>query len=360
MEKRDYYEVLGISKGASEQEIKKAYRKLAKQYHPDVNKESDAESKFKEVQEAYEVLSDSSKRSAYDQYGHAGTEGFSGFSGGFEGFDFGNSPFDMGDIFSSFFGGGMGDFGFSSGGGRQREDVGRDLRYKIRLSFMESMSGGEYEIRVDRDIVCTKCEGTRSENKKVKTCDMCKGSGRVQKVQQSFLGRMAFVSECDKCNGSGKIPEKECSNCYGNGIVSEQIPVKVKIPAGAYDGMVLRFRGSGSFSKNGNSGDLYIELEVEPHEKFERRGNDIYSTENISVYTAVLGGNIDVETVEGNVKLKIPNGTQSETVFRIKGKGSPVLGNADKRGDHYVKINVEIPTKLSREEKKLWSKLDMS
>jgi molecular chaperone DnaJ len=355
MEKRDFYEVLGISKGASETEIKKAYRKLAKQYHPDVNKAPDAEAKFREVQEAYEVLSDTSKRSAYDQYGHAATEGFNPGSEGFSGFSQGGMPFDMGDIFSTFFGGdsGFSNFGFSSNRGRTREQS-FDLRYKIHLSFMESMKGGEYDIKVDREVACNNCEGTGSDNKKVKTCPTCKGQGRVQKVQQSILGRMAFVTECDTCKGTGKIPEKECKVCHGSGIVQEKVPVKIKIPKGAYDGMVLRFRESGNYSNKGNTGDLYIELEVEPHNNFERRENDIYSTESIPVYTAVLGGTISVDTVHGNVKLKIPNGTQSETIFRIKQKGAPILGRYDENGDHYVKVIVDIPKKLTREEKKLW------
>lgn len=358
MDKRDYYEVLGIAKGASEQEIKKAYRRLAKQYHPDVNKEADAESKFKEVQEAYEVLSDSSKRSAYDQYGHAGTEGFSGFGGGFNGYDFNNSPFDMGDIFSTFFGGGgdFSNFGFEQNSRSQRNG-GRDLRYRIRMGFLEAMKGGEFEITVDREIACSHCDGTGSDNKKMKKCKTCNGQGRVQKIQQSILGRMAFVTECTDCHGTGEVPEKICTVCNGTGLKSDREKVTIKVPAGAYDGMVLRFRGSGSFSKSGVSGDLYIEVEVEPHENFERRENDIYSSETIPVYTAVLGGEIDVDTIDGKVKLKIPNGTQSSTIFRIKGKGSPILGRSGDRGDQYVKVIVNIPTKLSKEEKKKWENL---
>lgn len=356
MEKRDYYEVLGIKKGASEQEIKKAYRKLAKQYHPDVNKEADAESKFKEVQEAYEVLSDSSKRSAYDQYGHAGTQGFGGAGAGFSDFDFGGSPFDMGDIFSSFFGSDMGGFGFGNSG--RRENVVRDLRYRIKISFMEAMKGGEYGINVNREVVCEKCDGTGSENKKMKECKTCKGEGRVRKVQQSILGTMAFITECDDCHGLGKIPEKECKECNGSGIVDKQEKVNIKVPAGAHDGMILRFSNAGHTSKNGNVGHLYVEVEVEPHEYFERRENDIYSNEEISVYTAVLGGEVEVDTIDGKVKLKIPNGTQSNTIFRIREKGSPVLGRSGERGDHYVKIIVNIPKKLSKDEKKKWEELN--
>lgn len=358
MEKRDYYEVLGISKGADEKEIKKAYRKLAKKYHPDVNKEEDAEAKFKEVQEAYEVLSNSSKRSAYDQYGHAGTEGFNPGSG-FQGADFGGGqPFDMGDIFGQFFGGGMGGFDFGQGRRRQSER-GSDLRYKIRLDFMEAMEGGEFELNVDREVTCDKCDGTGSENKKVKKCDTCDGKGRVQRVQQSILGQMAFVTECDSCGGVGEMPEKECSKCRGRGVMPEEASVKVKVPPGAYDGMILRFRGSGSDGKSGlETGDLYIELEVEPHEEFERRENDIYAEQEIDVTTAVLGDTIDVDTVTGEVKLKIPAGTQPGTVFRIKGKGAPILGRYDDRGDHYVRVRVEIPKKLSRKERKLWEELE--
>ncbi|HVX93053.1 MAG TPA: molecular chaperone DnaJ [Candidatus Dojkabacteria bacterium] len=369
MEKRDYYEVLGIKKDASEKEIKKAYRKLAKQYHPDVNKEPDAETKFKEVQEAYEVISDPSKRQAYDQYGHAATEGFGAGGAGFEGFSgfngF-NGAMDMGDIFSQFFGGDMGNMGgfdFGFGGNQQRrsrEDRGSDVRYRIKLSFMEAMKGGEYELKIDRYVTCEKCDGTGSENKKVKECENCKGSGRVQKIQNSILGRMSFVSECEVCNGTGKVPEKECKICHGNGVVSKEETIKIRVPAGAYDGMMLRFRGGGNMAKNNaSSGDLYIELEVEPHEKFERRENDIYSTEEISVYSAVLGDTIEVETIDGKVKLKIPNGTQSGTIFRIKDKGVHIIGNSnsDRRGDHYVKINLEIPRKISSKEKKLWEEL---
>lgn len=362
MEKRDYYEVLGISKGASEQEIKKAYRKLAKQYHPDVNKEPDAEAKFREVQEAYEVLSDPSKRSAYDQYGHAGTEGFSGFGGGFNGFDYGNTPFDMGDIFSQFFGGssgfgGFGDFEFNQSRRNQRSTRGSDLRYRIKMDFLEAMKGGDFKIHVNRDVVCEKCDGTGSEDKKLKDCPTCKGRGRVQRVQQSILGRMAFVTECEVCKGVGKLPNKECKKCHGEGTVQDSEDVKIKVPAGAYDGMVLRFSNSGNVSREGIPGDLFVELEVEPHEKFERSENDIYTTEHIDVYTAVLGGETEVDTIDGKVKLKIPEGTQSATVFKLKGKGAPILGKYEGRGDHYVKVIVDIPKKLSREERKKWEEL---
>lgn len=357
MSKRDYYEILGISKDSTKEDIKKAYRKLVKKYHPDVNKEEGSEEKFKEVQEAYEVLSDDTKRKAYDQYGHAGTEGFNpnGASNGYG--SYGESPFDMGDIFNSIFGGSMGGFGFDFGGNEsRRSNVGEDLRYRIKMSFEEAIKGTEYEIKIKRNIPCTRCDGTGSDNKKRKTCDVCGGTGRERRMQNSFLGQISVMAECHKCHGLGTIPDVVCSRCNGTGVESSMENVKIKIPKGAYDGMVLKFREGGNAGLDG-FGDLYIEVEVEPSEKFERRGNDLYSTEVIPVYTAVLGGNIDAETIDGVVKLKIPKGTQSGTVFRIKGKGSPVLGRDRLVGDLYVKVDVQIPSKLSKEERKLWEQL---
>lgn len=357
MEKRDYYEILGVSKEASAQDIKSAYRKLVKKYHPDVNKDDGAEDKFKEVQEAYEILSDDSKRKAYDQYGHAGNAGFNGGNPyeGFNGYTQGE-PFDMGDIFNSFFGGGMGGFGgFQS---QQREVRGSDIRYKIKLDFEESIEGGTFKLEVERQVECDHCDGTGSENKKVKTCPTCHGSGRVQRVQRTILGSMAVNSLCDNCNGTGKVPEKSCSVCGGTGIVVEREIEKIKVPAGAYDGMVLRFRGGGNTGKHGlPAGDLYIEIEVEPSVKFERRGFDIYSKVDIPIYLAVLGGEIKVDTPYGKVTLRIPKGSRSGEVFRIKEKGVPVIGREGQKGDLYVKANIDIPKKLSRKEKKLWEEL---
>jgi molecular chaperone DnaJ len=357
MSKRDYYEILGISKDSKKEDIKKAYRKLVKKYHPDVNKEDGADGKFKEVQEAYEVLSDDTKRKAYDQYGHAGTEGFNS-GGGFNGYSsYGGAPFDMGDIFSSIFGGGMGGFGFDfDDREKKRGNIGEDLRYRIKMSFKESIQGAEYEIKIRRNVACDRCGGTGSDTGKRKTCDVCGGSGRERKVQNSFLGQIAVMSECHKCHGLGTIPEKVCSKCGGTGVEATTENVKIKIPKGAYDGMILRFRDGGNVGLEG-SGDLYIEIEVEPSNKFERRGNDLYSIESIPVHTAVLGGNVEVGTVEGSIKLKIPKGTQSGTVFKIKGEGAPVLGRDTVSGDLYVRVDVKIPDKLNREEKKLWEKL---
>lgn len=361
MDKRDYYEILGVSKDSKKEDIKKAYRKLVKKYHPDVNKEDGAEEKFKEVQEAYEVLSDETKRKAYDQYGHAGTQGFdprSGTNGGYE-YSYGGTPFDMGDIFNTFFGGGN-NFGFDFGFGQdtQKRDIGgEDIRYKMRFSFIEAMKGGEFSVRIKRNVKCSKCNGSGSDTGKRKTCDVCKGSGRERRMQNSFLGQVSVMVQCSKCHGIGSIPEKECSKCGGTGLESKSESTKIRIPAGAYDGMVLRFREGGNASLGGNYGDLFIEVEVEPSGKFERRGNDLYSVESIPIHMAVLGGKIDIETIFENVKLKIPTGTQPGTIFRVKGKGAPILNRGNSRGDLYVRVDVEIPRRLSGEEKKLWEKL---
>lgn len=355
MEKRDYYEVLGVNKSSAQAEIKKAYRKLVKKYHPDVNSEDGAEEKFKEVQEAYEVLSDDSKKSAYDQYGHSATQGFNG-GAGFNGFSQG-APFDMNDIFSSFFGGGFG-MGGNQGVDKNR---GADIRYRIRVSFEEAMAGNDYDINIRLDEECDSCNGTGSKNKKTKTCDNCNGSGQETQIRNTILGQMQVRAECSKCHGTGNIPEEICDVCKGTGVKSNEKKKTIKVPAGAYDGMTLRFRGAGNAGRRGSeAGNLYIEVEVEPSTKFERRGHDIYSKLKIPVYTAVLGDTIQVETVIGNVKLKIPKGTQSGTIFRLKDKGAPVLGSEDRRGDHYVKIIAEIPTRLSKKEKKMWEEIATS
>lgn len=373
MEKRDYYEILGVAKGATEHEIKKAYRKLAKELHPDHNKTEGAETKFKEVGEAYEVLSDSTKRSAYDQYGHAGVSGFGGYSSGNgasggEGY---GQAFDMGDIFSSFFGGGGGssqgvnfedfDLGSMFGGGRgrqtQRSYKGVDINYSVKISFMDAMEGMEIPMSINRDVQCEKCKGTGSDSGKLVECKTCGGQGRVRRVQNSFFGQVSVVAECPDCMGAGKKPEKECTECKGNGVETEKDSIKIKIPAGAYDGMTLIFRGGGSFVKGGTTpGDLYVEVQVEIDDRFERRGNDIYNSQEIPAHDAVLGSIEEVETVEGIVKLKVPAGTQPGTIFRIKGKGAPIVGKASK-GDHYVRVNIKIPTKLSKQEKEYWEKL---
>lgn len=359
--KKDYYEILGVDKEASQDELKKAYRKLVKKYHPDVNDAEDAETKFKEVQEAYEVLSDESKRKAYDQYGHAGTAGFGGQGDPYSGFNgYGQgTPFDMGDIFNTFFGGNASGFGFGGQGARQTQVKGSDIRYKIRLDFDEAVKGGTYKLNIERDVPCTHCEGTGSETGETKVCPTCGGSGRVQKVQRTILGSISVNSVCEECQGTGEVPEEKCKECGGTGKEVERREEKIKVPAGAYDGMILRFKGGGNAGPKGTPpGDLYIEIEVEPSEEFERRGNDLYSETAIPIHMAVLGGETKVNTPHGKVKLKIPKATEGGSIFRIRDKGMPVLGSEDERGDLYVKTILDVPKRLSRKEKKLWEELE--
>lgn len=364
-EKRDYYEVLDVSRDASAAEIKRAYRKLAKELHPDHNKEEGAEDKFNEVREAYETLSNEDKRRAYDQFGHAGTQGFEGAPGnGFQGF--GGTPFDMGDlgdILNSFFGGGGGIGGFGGFGGFGEErgtrsaQRGSDIRVGVRLRFEEAIWGKEQEIPIRRTVVCSRCEGTGAEDGELETCSQCGGQGRVRRVQQTILGSVSMVTECPQCHGRGKVPKKICSECEGSGVKGEDEKVKIKIPPGSYDGMILRFGNGGNAGRNGGGyGDLYVELQVEPHEEFERREDDIYVDVNIPVVTAVLGGSIEVPTVHGSVTLKIPGGTQPNTVFRIAKKGVPKLSGKG-FGDEYVRVKVDVPKRLSRKDRTLWEEL---
>lgn len=360
MAKRDYYEILGVDKNASEREIKKAYRKLAKEYHPDHNKSEGAEEKFNEIREAYEVLSDASKKSAYDQYGHAGVDGFSGFGGASQGFSGFDEAFDMGDIFSSVFGN-MGGFdsGFNFGGRKtERKNRGTDLKYNVKIDFMEAMQGGTFTIKLSRDVHCKNCNGTGSADGKTTTCKTCGGNGRIRRVQNSFFGQVSMVSECPDCEGTGQVIEKPCPDCKGSGLTQVKEDLNIKIPAGAYDGMTLKFRNGGNYAKGvPEAGDLYIEVSVKADDRFERNGNDLYSEIEIPVYTAVLGDNINVDTIKGDVKLKIPSGTQSGTIFKLKGHGAPILGKDGYFGDQYVKVDVKIPQKLSGKEKKLWEEM---
>ncbi len=356
MSKRDLYEVLGVDKNASAREIKKAYRKLVKKYHPDHNKDEGAEGMFREVQEAYDVISDDAKRKAYDQFGHAGVGGF-GSGGGSYG---GGSPFDMGDlndILNGFMGGGFG--GFGSGGRQgQSSNRGSDLKYEINLDFMESIEGGEFEIELEKDINCKVCDGSGSKDKKLDTCKTCNGRGQVMRVANSFLGQVQVAQTCPDCSGEGQSPSDPCVKCDATGLEVNKEKLKFNVPPGAADGMILKFRGGGGAGRRGATfGDLYIQINVASSEEFERRGNDIYTTIDLSPVNAVNGIEIQVNTVEGKQKLKIPSGTQPNTIFRISGKGSPVVGRSD-RGDHYAKINIVIPEKLSKEEKRLWQDLE--
>lgn len=355
---RDYYEVLGVDKGASKDEIKKAYRNLAKQYHPDRNKAADAADKFKEATAAYEVLMDDQKRTAYDQYGFAGTQGFGGgggfgdfggFGGGFNSAEFGFD--DFGDIFSSFFGGGVSK-------SRKREQRGADLSMKLDVSFMDALFGAEKKISYQRKIVCDECLGSGGlKGKKAEQCSTCHGSGKVTKLQKTILGNIQTVTECNVCNGTGETHAEKCDKCHGHGTIDHHEVISIKIPKGTPDGLTLRFSAKGNAGVRGAAyGDLYLEIEVKEHEIFERVGDDIYMDLKIPVTIAVLGGEISVPTVHGDVNVKIPAGTQPEKVLRLKEKGAPKFKH-DSMGDHYLRIKIDIPTKLSRNEKDLWEKL---
>ena len=341
MAKRDYYEVLGVEKGASDEEIKKAYRRLARQYHPDVNKDDPkAEEKFKEINEAHEVLSDPQKRAAYDRFGHAGTD--PNFGGGADAGGFGDFSFDgFGDIFDMFFG----------GGGRRRKtgpERGADLRYDLRIEFEEAAFGKETTIKIPRTELCSTCHGNRAKpGTPIKTCSVCGGSGQVQSVQNTAFGRFSTVRPCDRCQGEGKTIETPCPTCAGRGRVRRVREIKVTIPAGVDTGHRLRIAGEGEAGERGGSpGDLYIYLSVKPHAFFKRTGNDLILEQAISYTKAALGGSIDVPTLEGTATLKIPEGTQPGTLFRIKGKGIPYLRGSG-RGDELVRVKIEIPTKLT-------------
>jgi molecular chaperone DnaJ len=348
-QKKDYYELLGVSKSADEAELKRAYRKLAMQYHPDKNPDNkEAESKFKEINEAYEVLSDSEKRRLYDQFGHAGVNqnagsGFGGFNGG----DFGG--FDFGDIFSEMFGGG---FGSSSQRRRSGPRKGADIRVDVTLSFEEAAFGVEKEIEFLRNDDCPTCNGTgAAPGKDVKTCSKCGGSGEIRFSQRTLFGESVSVRECDNCNGTGKIPEEVCSTCKGRTKIRKKHKVKINIPAGVDTGNLMTVRSEGNQGeKGGPRGDVQVAIKVNSHKYFERDGNDVIYELHISYATATLGSEIVVPTLEGKVKYKIEPGTQTNTVFRLKGKGIPVLQGYGK-GDQYVKIIVDVPTKLTEKQK---------
>lgn len=351
MAKRDYYEVLGIGKDASADEIKKAFRKQAIQHHPD--KEGGDETKFKEINEAYEVLKDQSKRQRYDQFGHAGVGGaggggnpFGGFGGG-QGqemhFDFGD--LGLGDIFSSFFGGQQ--------PGGQRAKRGRDVETRVEISFEQAVFGTEVALRLDLDTECEHCKGTTVEpGHELKTCDTCKGSGQVVNVTRTIFGNIQQASLCPTCRGSGKVPEKVCSVCRGKGTQRKPQDITLKIPAGIDDGATIRLREHGEAIANGPKGDLYVNVRVKPHKLFTREGDLILSNHHIPMVEAALGTEIDVDTVDGTAKLKIPAGTQSGADFKLAGHGVPHLRSTT-RGSHIVTIVVDTPTKLSKEQQAL-------
>ena len=356
MSKRDYYEVLGISKNASADEIKKAFRKAAVKYHPD--KEGGDETKFKEASEAYEVLKDAQKRQRYDQFGHAGVGGASGGGGGagynpFEGFggfggqnvhfDFGNG--DLGDIFGSFF-----------GGGGQREQGprrGRDVETAIELTFEDAVFGVEKDLHLSLDDECSHCKGTTVEpGYEMKTCPTCQGSGQQQRVMNTIFGAIQQAVTCPTCRGRGKVPEKVCTVCKGAGTQKSTQTIKLKVPAGIDDGATVRLQERGEAIADGRKGDLYVHIRVKPHKYFTREGDIILSEEHVNMVDAALGTEIDVDTVDGPVRMKIPAGTQSGTDFKLSNHGVPHL-RKESRGPHIVSIIVDTPTKLSKKQKEL-------
>jgi molecular chaperone DnaJ len=345
-EKRDYYDVLGIDKNSDEPSIKKAYRTLAKKYHPDVSTEDNAESKFKEVQEAYEVLSDTSKRSQYDRFGHQANNGQGFNTSGFGGFDF-----NVNDIFSSFFGGGQ-----PQQSNRRRK--GQDMQRRMSISFEEAVFGAKKKIRVTLHEECHTCHGSGAHSKSdFKTCSRCNGRGTVIVEQQSLFGRTRSQTACPVCHGKGKEITKKCSTCNGEGIESHNKDVEVKVPAGIDTGQQIRLEGYGNKGFNGGkSGDLYILFDVKKHEFYERHGDDIVIQVPITFAQAALGDTIKVPTPHGNVKLKIPSGTQSETIFRLRSKGIPNV-RTKRNGDEHVVIKVVTPSKLSRQQTKLFDQL---
>ncbi|MCA1056199.1 molecular chaperone DnaJ [Rossellomorea aquimaris] len=345
MSKRDYYEVLGVGKGASKDEIKKAYRKLSKKYHPDINKEADADQKFKEISEAYEVLSDEQKRAQYDRFGH--TDPNQGFGGGA---DFGGGGFGgFEDIFNTFFGG---------GGGRRRDPnaprQGADLQYTMSLKFEEAVFGKETEIEIPKEEECDTCHGSGAKpGTKVNTCSHCNGSGQLNVEQNTPFGRVVNRRVCHYCNGTGKEIKEKCTTCGGAGKVQKRRKINVKIPAGIDDGQQLRVTGQGEPGVNGGPpGDLYVVFHVRSHDFFERNGDDIYCEMPVTFAQAALGDEIEVPTLHGKVKLKVPSGTQTGTRFRLKGKGVPnVRGYGT--GDQHVQVKVVTPTKLTEKQKQL-------
>ena len=348
MEKRDYYEVLGVDKNASANDIKKAYRKLAIQYHPDKNPgDKVAEEKFKEAAEAYSVLSDPDKKSRYDQFGHAGLGGAAG--GGFNG-----AGMDMNDIFSMFgdiFGGG-GFGGFGGGSSRPMKNRGNDLRVKVKMNLQEISTGITKKFKLKKYVVCPHCNGSGAEGNAMETCPDCKGTGRVVRTQQSFFGMMRTEVACPRCNGEGKIIKNKCPHCNGDGIVMGEEVVEVNIPAGVHDGMQLSMRGHGNAGKrNGIPGDLLIFVEEEQHPTLVRDGNDLIYSLLLDIPTAVLGGQAEIPTIDGKAKITIEPGTQPNKVMRLRGKGLPVI-NGYGRGDIIVNISIYIPETLSKDEKK--------
>ena len=358
MAKRDYYEVLGVDKNASADDIKRAYRKLAVKYHPDKNPDNkEAEEKFKEAAEAYSVLSDADKKARYDQFGHAGVEGAGpDFSGGF-----GNLNDILNDLFGGAFGGGFGGFGGFGGGfggargGQRQQKVyrGRDIRVRVKLTLEEIAKGVEKEISIEKSVPCTECGGKGAKNSSdIKTCSACNGTGQVQRVTNSIFGQTVTYSTCQQCGGEGKVITNQCRSCGGTGLVRKRETIKVKIPAGVEAGMQLTIQGEGHAAKNnGINGDLLVVIEEQEHQDLKREGNNLYYTKVISLPDAILGAEVEVPCRDGPYKIKVDAGTQSGTVVRLRNKGLPTVNGYGGTGDMYVKFAVWIPKKLDREDK---------
>ena len=349
-DKRDYYEVLGVSKTAADADIKKAFRKLAKENHPDLHPgDKEAEARFKEINEAYEVLSDSTKRSRYDQFGFAGVDpNYAAQNGGYGGFDGGFDFGDLGDIFGSFFGGGFGG-GTRSRTGPQR---GESLRTGLTITFEEAAFGCEKEVTLERVEQCETCKGTgAAPGTSPETCSNCNGTGTVQQRRQTPMGVFATTGPCPKCGGKGKIISSPGKSCGGTGQIRRKKTVKVSIPAGIDNGQIISLRGQGNAGKNGGpSGDLQIVITVQPHQLFRRDGSDVYCDAPITFTQAVLGGDLEIPTIDGQVSYTLPEGTQTGTTFRLKGKGIPNM-NGRGRGDQFVTVHIETPRTLNREQK---------
>lgn len=350
---KNYYEILGIQKNATKDEVKKAFRKLAAKYHPD--KKTGDEAKFKEISEAYATLSDDKKRAEYDTYGRSYAQGgaqggqWGGFQGGFGG---ANMEFDLNDIFENF-----GDiFGGGRSSGARRQARGNDVSVDIELTFKEAIFGTKRTLRLMKHNVCETCGGTGAKpHTEMTTCSTCNGNGRVRETRQSILGQFATVRECSVCNGTGKIPKEKCSDCHGAGVKRTEDTIDISIPAGIEPGEMIRMTGRGEGVKNGIAGDLYIKVHVQRHATIHRNGDNLETTLRVKLSDALLGATYNVETLDGEVSIKIPEGVQHGEILRIKGKGVPTSGSH--RGDFHVKIMIDIPQKLSRNAKKLVEEL---
>lgn len=343
MTKGDYYEILSVSKGASKEEIKKAYKKLALKYHPDRSKEEGAEEKFKEISEAYAVLSDESKRKAYDQFGHAGFDQRYSQEDIFRGTNFEDLFGDLfgGSIFESFF-----------GAGNRRAAKGNDIRTDVTIDFEDVINGLDKTIKLQKNISCEHCDGTGAEDGDLVNCSKCHGKGRIIKQQRTPFGIFSAQTLCSECQGKGQVPKNECKHCDGDGILFKEKTIKVKIPPGIDDGQIIRVHGEGTAVKHGASGDLLVVVRVRQHELFERDGIDVHIDLPISFSQAALGAELEVPTLEGTTKIKVPAGTQSNTTFRLKGKGLPDI-NGYGHGDQFVHAHVKTPQKLTKVEKEL-------